>query len=104
MLPPPSEPRAAGASLRARVALLMLSVCVIAFGIAYLGVASQLVSALERQPPRGARYWGSATTRIFCLATCAHARRITPEHRVPFASVAAAKAAGFRPCKVCRPA
>ena len=49
MLPPPSEPRAAGASLRARVALLMLSVCVIAFGIAYLGVASQLVSALERQ-------------------------------------------------------
>lgn len=52
----------------------------------------------------GVRYHGSATTHVYCYPTCRHARRITERHRVAFASVAAASAAGYRPCLVCRPA
>ncbi|ASW57370.1 hypothetical protein CIK06_02430 [Plantactinospora sp. KBS50] len=51
----------------------------------------------------GTRFIGSDTTRIFCLPTCAHARRITGPHRVPFGDPADARTAGYRPCKVCRP-
>lgn len=49
------------------------------------------------------RLVGSGSTGIFCFPTCRNARRITPKHRVEFASVAKARAAGFRGCKVCRP-
>jgi len=52
----------------------------------------------------GTRYHGSDTTRIFCYPTCHHALRISAEHRVAFRSGAEALAAGYRPCKVCRPA
>ena len=46
---------------------------------------------------------GSDTTHIFCYPTCRHARRTTSQHRVAFASPAVAVAAGYRPCRVCRP-
>lgn len=46
----------------------------------------------------------SDTTRVFCFPTCAGARRITAAHRVRFADAEAARAAGYRPCKLCRPA
>jgi O-6-methylguanine DNA methyltransferase len=59
--------------------------------------------ALEAGAHAGIRYIGSDTTRIVCLPTCRHARRITPAHRVPFGSLPAAKAAGYRACKRCRP-
>ena len=62
------------------------------------------VEALERDARAGVRLVGSATTRIFCLPTCGHARRIQPRHRVLFSSFEQATAAGFRPCQVCRPA
>ncbi|MGC5344788.1 Ada metal-binding domain-containing protein [Streptomyces sp. DT171] len=52
----------------------------------------------------GARFLGSGTTRIFCYPTCAHARRITARHEVPFTSADEAAAAGFRGCLSCRPA
>jgi len=52
---------------------------------------------------RGVRYLGSDTTKIYCFPTCHNARRITPQHLYPFRSDAEAEAAGFRPCKVCRP-
>jgi len=58
---------------------------------------------LEDLARRGGRYLGSDTTHVFCLPSCRHARRITDRHRVLLASPAAASAAGFRPCKVCRP-
>ncbi|MEV6120141.1 Ada metal-binding domain-containing protein [Streptomyces sp. NPDC052077] len=58
---------------------------------------------LDRFSVEGTRYLGSDTTRIFCYPTCAHARRITERHRVPFASVDAARAAGYRECLSCRP-
>lgn len=49
------------------------------------------------------RYIGSRTTKIYCFPTCRHARRISPQHRLPLRSEGEAVAAGFRPCKVCRP-
>ncbi|WP_426499719.1 Ada metal-binding domain-containing protein [Streptomyces sp. D54] len=58
---------------------------------------------LGRFAAAGTHYLGSGTTRIFCYPTCAHARRITDRHRVPFGSVAAARGAGYRPCLSCRP-
>ncbi|MFE3496530.1 MGMT family protein [Streptomyces sp. NPDC059175] len=46
---------------------------------------------------------GSDTTRIYCHPTCAHARRITPPHQVPFRTAREAGRAGYRACKSCRP-
>lgn len=60
--------------------------------------------ALAGLAAAGVRFHGSDTTRIYCYPTCRNARRIADDHRVPFASAAAAAAAGYRPCKVCRPA
>ena len=60
--------------------------------------------ALEGFARAGVRYYGSDTTRVYCFPTCRNARRIADRHRVPFGSDAAAAAAGYRPCKVCRPA
>lgn len=60
--------------------------------------------ALEHLARAGVRYIGSDTTRVYCLPTCRYARRIGNSHRVPFRSENAAAAAGYRPCKVCRPA
>jgi O-6-methylguanine DNA methyltransferase len=59
--------------------------------------------AMEAEAGAGIRFLGSDTTRIVCLPTCQHARRITARHRVPFGSLRAARAAGYRPCKRCRP-
>ena len=58
---------------------------------------------LESLARAGIRYIGSDTTRIFCLPSCHHARRVTPAHRVPLRSGAAAAAGGYRACRVCRP-
>ena len=59
--------------------------------------------ALETLAQRGIRYIGSDTTRIMCLPTCHHAKRVTEAHRVPLRSFTAGLAAGYRACKVCRP-
>jgi O-6-methylguanine DNA methyltransferase len=59
--------------------------------------------AMEADARSGRRYLASATTRIVCLPTCHHARRITPRHRRPFGTLGAAIAAGFRACRSCRP-
>src|SRR2546422_753737 len=62
------------------------------------------VGALDALAHTGTQYHGSDTTRIYCLPTCRNARRISTAHRVPFRSAAEARAAGYRPCAVCRPA
>lgn len=69
-------------------------------------LASEGVEAeeLERLGRAGVRYYGSDTTNIYCYPTCSNARRITDRHRVPFRSEGDAADAGYRPCKVCRPA
>jgi O-6-methylguanine DNA methyltransferase len=59
--------------------------------------------ALEMLASQGVRYFGSNTTHIFCFPTCRHARRTTTPHLRHFHSEAEALAAGYRPCKVCRP-
>ncbi len=58
----------------------------------------------ESLSERGIRFTGSDTTDIFCHPTCHHARRTSVEHTVEFRSEQQARRAGFRPCKVCRPA
>jgi O-6-methylguanine DNA methyltransferase len=58
---------------------------------------------LERLARAGVRYVGSDTTRVYCLPSCRHARRIQPAHRVPFGSLASSEAAGYRACLDCRP-
>lgn len=59
---------------------------------------------LERLAAAGVRYVGSDTTRIYCFPTCRAARRIAGRHRVPFRSGRHASGAGYRPCRLCRPA
>lgn len=59
---------------------------------------------LERFASSGVRFLGSDTTKIFCLPTCRHARRVTDRHRLEFRSMAEIQARGYRACKVCRPA
>jgi hypothetical protein len=51
----------------------------------------------------GFPYLATPTTGIVCHATCRNARRIRPENRRPFRSVKEATAAGYRPCRVCKP-
>jgi O-6-methylguanine DNA methyltransferase len=59
---------------------------------------------LETLARAGVRYFGSDTTHIYCMPTCHDARRVTERHLVHFASAGAASAAGYRPCRHCRPA
>jgi O-6-methylguanine DNA methyltransferase len=59
--------------------------------------------ALEADAAAGRRYTGSDTTHIVCHPTCRDARRVTDRHKVSFPNLSAAAAAGYRPCKHCRP-
>jgi O-6-methylguanine DNA methyltransferase len=58
---------------------------------------------LEEMARAGIRYLASDTTGVVCLPSCHQARRITDRHRVPFGRLSDAVAAGFRPCRKCRP-
>ena len=58
---------------------------------------------LESLARAGVRYFGSDTTRIYCMPTCSDARRVTAGHLRHFPSATAAAAAGYRPCRHCRP-
>jgi O-6-methylguanine DNA methyltransferase len=60
--------------------------------------------AADALAERGVRLTGSDTTHIFCFPTCRHARRTSEQHEVAFRSEREARAAGYRPCRVCRPA
>ncbi len=46
---------------------------------------------------------GSDTTGVVCFPSCHNARRITSAHRHGFRSLPPALAAGYRPCRHCRP-
>jgi O-6-methylguanine DNA methyltransferase len=59
---------------------------------------------LEHLASSGIRFLGSDTTKIYCLPTCRHARRVTDRHRLEFHSAAEGEARGYRACRVCRPA
>jgi methylphosphotriester-DNA--protein-cysteine methyltransferase len=62
------------------------------------------VGELEKLAQRGIRFVGSDTTHIFCMPTCRHARRVMDRHEIEFRNEREAYAAGYRPCKICRPA
>jgi len=59
--------------------------------------------ALDDRISRKITLTGSDTTGIYCNPTCRDARRTTPKHKVEFRNRKAAVAAGYRPCKHCRP-
>jgi AraC family transcriptional regulator of adaptative response/methylated-DNA-[protein]-cysteine methyltransferase len=50
-----------------------------------------------------ATFAGITTTKVFGRLSCASGKRARPEHRVFFATWDDAIAAGYRPCRVCRP-
>jgi O-6-methylguanine DNA methyltransferase len=58
---------------------------------------------LEDMARAGFRYQGVRTTGIFCYPTCHTGRRALEKNVVWLHDEASARAAGFRPCKVCRP-
>jgi O-6-methylguanine DNA methyltransferase len=60
-------------------------------------------SELERLARRRVRYRGSRNTHVYCFPTCRHARTIREGNVVEFGSDTEAHAAGYRPCKECRP-
>jgi O-6-methylguanine DNA methyltransferase len=53
---------------------------------------------------RGKRFRGSRNTHIFCLPTCYSRKWAKERHTVYFTSATEALQAGYRPCKLCRPA
>lgn len=59
---------------------------------------------LEELARAGVRYQGVKTTKIFCYPTCHTGRRALEKNIVWLHDEASARAKGFRPCKVCRPA
>jgi O-6-methylguanine DNA methyltransferase len=59
---------------------------------------------LEEMARAGYRYEGVRTTKVFCFPTCHTGRHALEKNRVLLHDEASARAAGFRPCKVCRPA
>jgi O-6-methylguanine DNA methyltransferase len=70
---------------------------------AVLGTEGIDADELERLASHGVRYAGSDTNDVYCYPSCRHARRITPAHRVEFGTAEEATAAGYRPCRDCRP-
>jgi O-6-methylguanine DNA methyltransferase len=58
---------------------------------------------MEDAARRGERLVGCASTHIVCWPTCRTGRHMLAQNRRPFRSLAEAGAAGYRPCKVCRP-
>ena len=59
--------------------------------------------AMEASARRGERLIGCASTKIVCWPTCRTGRHMLERNRRPFRSLAEAGAAGYRPCKICRP-
>ena len=68
-----------------------------------LGAEGLDPDAMEDAAKRGERLVGCASTRIVCWPTCRTGRHMLERNRRPFRSLAEAGAAGYRPCKVCRP-
>ena len=68
--------------------------------LSHEGVRVQQLAELARA---GVRYQGVKSTGVYCYPTCHHGRRAKEQNIVFLHDAAEAKAAGFRPCKSCRP-
>jgi len=66
--------------------------------------SARLHQAVDARDARfdGVFFVAITTTRIYCRPVCP-SRRAVPVHRRFFESAAAAEAAGYRPCRRCRP-
>src|SRR6266567_1934765 len=62
------------------------------------------LARLQEMARSGYRYQGMKSTKIFCFPTCYTGRHALEKNIVWLRDEASARAAGFRPCKVCRPA
>jgi methylated-DNA-[protein]-cysteine S-methyltransferase len=62
------------------------------------------VDELARNARQGKRFHACTSTRIYCLPFCYAGKRVKPGNEVTFPSPQAAEAAGYRACKLCRPA
>jgi O-6-methylguanine DNA methyltransferase len=62
------------------------------------------VNRLQELARAGVRYQGVKTTKVFCYPTCHTGRHALEKNIVWLHDEKSARAAGFRPCKVCRPA
>ena len=62
------------------------------------------LARLQKLAQSGYRYEGVKSTKIFCFPTCYHGRHAREENFVFFHDETEARAAGYRPCKDCRPA
>src|ERR1700693_1315317 len=71
---------------------------------AILNMEGVRVNRLQEPARAGVRYQGVKTTKIFCYPTCHTGRHALEKNIVWLPDEASARAAGFRPCKVCRPA
>ena len=71
---------------------------------AILNMEGVRVSRIEELARAGVRYQGVKTTKVFCFPTCHTGRHALEKNIVWLRDEASARAAGFRPCKVCRPA
>ena len=58
---------------------------------------------LQELAHSGYRYEGVRTTKVFCFPTCYHGRMAKERNLVHFRNEAEARAAGYRPCRDCRP-
>jgi O-6-methylguanine DNA methyltransferase len=59
---------------------------------------------IEKLGARGIRYLGNEQKRYYCYPTCGGTRSLVLSNKVPFHDEREALAAGYRPCKACRPA
>ena len=71
---------------------------------AILDLEGVRVARLQALAKQGVRYQGVKTTKVFCYPTCHTGRHALEKNIVWLHDEASARAAGFRPCKVCRPA
>lgn len=60
------------------------------------------IDRLAKLGKQGIKFVGSDTTHIFCFPTCRY--NVSDAHLQTFHSETEARARGYRPCKVCRPA
>ncbi len=70
-------------------------------GYSFSGVRKEWLLDLERSV---SPLVGCASTRFYCRRGCPYERRVREKNRLPFATVAEAKAAGYRACRFCKPA
>ncbi len=61
-------------------------------------------NTIEELAARGIRYLGNEKSRAYCYPTCGGTHSLVRSNKVPFHSGREALAAGYHPCRDCRPA